>query len=79
MNDGKRKIRSKGKWTKGSSQKAPPLTLETTKAEIRDCPYHHHKGITLIQVTRDQTMVVEEDEAKAPHGDQNKLSLFTLK
>ena len=79
MKEGGRKNEDRGDKTRENSRKAPPLTRETMVAEIRDHPDHHHKEMTLNQVTTVQIMVEEEVEEKAPHGDQNVLIPLTLK
>ena len=79
MREGHRKNEDRGDETRENSRKAPLRTQETMVAEIRDHPDHHHKGMTLNQVTTVQIMVAEEVEDKAPHGDQNVLIPLTLK
>ena len=79
MKEGHKKNEDKGDETRGNSRKAPLLTQKTMVTEIRDHPDHHHKEMTLNQVTTVQIMVAEEVEDKAPHGDRNVLILLTLK
>ena len=80
MREGVRKNKDRGDETRENSQKAPLRTQETMVAEIRDHPdHHHHKEMTLNQVTMVRIMVAEEVEDKAPRGDQNVLISLTLK
>ena len=79
MREGDRGNEDRGDKTRENSRKAPLLIQETMAAEIRDHPDHHHKEMTLNQVTTVQIMVAEDVEDKAPHGDQNVLIPLTLK
>ena len=79
MREGARKNEDRGDETRENSPKVPLLPQETMVEEIRDHPDHHHKEMTLNQVTTVQIMVAEEVEDKAPHRDQNELILLTLK
>ena len=69
--------RGQGRRDKGKQPEGAPLTRETTVAEIRDHPNHHRRETTLTQVTIVQIMDAEEEEDKAPHGDQSELILLT--
>ena len=79
MREEDRKNKDSGDETRENSWKAPLLTQETMVAEIRDPPDHHHREMTLNQVTTVQIIVAEEGEDMAPHGDQNVLIPLTLK
>ena len=79
MREGDRKNEDSGGKTKENSRKALPQTRATMVAEIMDHPDHHHKEMTLNQVTTVQITVAVEAEDKAPHGDQSELILLTPK
>ena len=79
MREGDRKNEDRGDKTKENSRKAPLQIRATTVAETGDHPDHHHKEMTLNQVTTVQIMVAEGAEDKAPHGNQSELILLTPK